>query len=337
MTIRHNYSLKNLNTFGIDIRAKNFVELHSPGEIRQLLRQETIDLNNTLILGAGSNILFTGDYDGIIIKPLFDTIRIEKSYPDSVIVSAEAGLEWDKLVEWAVNRELGGLENLSLIPGNVGAAPIQNIGAYGAEVSDCITGVQALSIENGEALTFSNEECKFGYRDSVFKHELKGKVLITRVEFRLKKAPYEYKLTYGGLDDRVKKKGDINLPGIRHSVIEIRNEKLPDYTRLGNAGSFFKNPIIDREDYMNLKNTYEDIPGWKTEDNRYKIPAAWLIEKDGWKGKKYGDAGVHNKHALVLVNHGKASGMEIMEMSDMIIRSVRDRFRIDLEREVNII
>lgn len=336
MITRYNYSLKNHNTFGIDVRAGKFIGLRSVKETGRLFEKRNYDPARILVLGAGSNILFTGDYDGLIIKPLFHGIIIEKSNTDTVTVTAEAGLEWDKFVEWAVKNELAGIENLSLIPGNVGAAPIQNIGAYGVEVSETITRVHTVRMDNGRARSFLNHECKFGYRESIFKHEMKGKFLITAVEFRLGKRTGSYRLSYGNLEERVKQKGEITLSTIREAVIDIRNEKLPDYKKLGNAGSFFKNPVIGRDSYLKIKDSYTDLPAWETADGRYKIAAAWLIEKDGWKGKTYGSAGVHANHALVLINHGNATGKEIMEMSEKIITSVKSKFNIELEREVNV-
>jgi UDP-N-acetylmuramate dehydrogenase len=290
-----------------------------------------------LVLGGGSNILFTKDYGGTIIHPLFNRITIKEIEPDSTFISAEAGLAWDRLVEWTVENDLGGLENLSLIPGNAGAAPIQNIGAYGAEVSNLITGVNAISLESGEHRLFSGEECMFEYRDSIFKNKLKGKYLITSIELRLRRSPEFFNLSYGNLEQAVREKGEISLKGIRDAVIKIRREKLPDPSVTGNAGSFFKNPVIDLDKYNELKNEYGDIPSWENGENKYKIPAAWLIEKAGWKGKKAGRAGVHEKHALILVNLGNASGIDILQLSNMIIQSVEDLFGITLKREVNVI
>ena len=337
MMVRYNYPLRKLNTFGIDVRAKRYISLEHEEEISDLLSRESLCYDKCLVLGGGSNILFTKDYGGTIIHPLFNRITIKEIEPDSTFISAEAGLAWDRLVEWTVENDLGGLENLSLIPGNAGAAPIQNIGAYGAEVSNLITGVNAISLESGEHRLFSGEECMFEYRDSIFKNKLKGKYLITSIELRLRKSPDFFNLSYGNLEQAVREKGEISLKGIRDAVIKIRREKLPDPSVTGNAGSFFKNPVIDLDKYNELKNEYGDIPSWENGENKYKIPAAWLIEKAGWKGKKAGRAGVHEKHALILVNLGNASGSDIMQLSNMIIQSVEDLFGITLKREVNVI
>lgn len=331
--IRYNYSLRRHNTFGIAARARRFISLESAEEAKAIIKKEKIDTDNCLVLGGGSNILFTKDYCGTIIKPSFNKISIEKESSDNVIISAEAGLEWDKLVEWTVENDLGGLENLSFIPGKVGAAPIQNIGAYGAEVSNLITKVHTLSLENGENRVFYNEECMFGYRDSIFKNELKGKYLITSVEFRLEKSPFTFNLSYGKLEPG----REMTLASIRKAVIKVRKEKLPDPAVKGNAGSFFKNPLINMHSYAELKMRYHDMPSWHTGTGHYKIPAAWLIEKAGWKGKKAGRAGVHHKHALILVNLGNAKGTEILGLSNSITDSVRSKFGITLEKEVNII
>ena len=337
MMIRYNYPLRKHNTFGIAARTRRYISLASVKEATDLLTQEELDTDNCLVLGGGSNILFTKDFCGTIIHPLFDNIATEEIVSDNAIISAEAGLEWDRLVEWTVRNNLGGLENLSFIPGNVGAAPIQNIGAYGAEVSNLITGVHAISIESAEYRFFSSKECMFGYRNSIFKNELKGKYLITKVEFSLRKFPEAFNLSYGNLEQTVRNKGEITLRCIREAVIQIRKEKLPNPSVTGNAGSFFKNPVIDVNKYAELKMEYQDIPSWQTGDGNYKIPAAWLIEQSGWKGKKAGRAGVHKKHALVLVNLGNANGSEILELSNMIIESVQNRFGIKLIREVNVI
>lgn len=335
--VRYNYPLGKHNTFGIEVRTKRYISFKYEEEVAYFLTREKLDYDNCLILGGGSNILFTKDYGGTIIHPLFNNIKIKEINPDTTIISVEAGLEWDRLVEWTIRNDLGGLENLSCIPGNVGAAPIQNIGAYGAEVSNLITGVHAISIASGENRFFSNEECMFRYRDSIFKNELKGKYLVTRVEIKLRRSPAFFNLSYGNLEQTVGEKGEKTLQGIREAVINIRKEKLPDPSVTGNAGSFFENPAVDLDKYTELKNKYLDMPAWETGDNKYKIPAAWLIEKAGWKGKKAGRAGVFEKHALILVNLGNATGSEILQLSNMIIQSIEDLFGITLTREVNVI
>ncbi|MBS0009865.1 MAG: UDP-N-acetylmuramate dehydrogenase [Bacteroidales bacterium] len=337
MKTRYNYPLRRHNTFGINTRAKRYISLDTAGEIYRLIMREEALASKHLILGGGSNILFTGDFEGTVIHPLFNKIRTIKTVGDNVLIAAEAGLEWDRLVEWAVDNDLGGLENLSYIPGMVGAAPIQNIGAYGAEVSGLITAVHAVSLDNARDRVFTAEECMFAYRDSIFKHELKDKYLITKVDFSLKRSPVTFNLAYGNLEKEACCRGKISLQGIREAVIKIRREKLPDPSVRGNAGSFFKNPVVSERKYTGMKRLYPDLPSWHAGPGQYKLAAAWLIEKAGWKGKRSGGAAVHDKHALVLVNTGKATGREILELSDMITTSVRERFGIRLAKEVNIV
>ncbi|HCC69669.1 MAG TPA: UDP-N-acetylenolpyruvoylglucosamine reductase [Bacteroidales bacterium] len=337
MMFRYNYPLKELNTFGIDARAERYICPVTEEAAADIMVKEQLSPGNCLVLGGGSNILFTKDFDGTVIQPLFNNIAIEEVLYDSAIISAQAGLEWDKLVEWTVKNDFGGLENLSYIPGSVGAAPMQNIGAYGVEVSEYINRVHAVSIETGAKEIFSKKECLFGYRNSIFKNELKGKYLITKVEFNLKRSPSTYDFSYGNLERRVMERGEPSLSTIREAVISIRSEKLPDPSVTGNAGSFFKNPLISTKEYKRLKSEYDSMPYWEIADGIYKVPAAWLIENTGWKGKKLGQAAVHHKHALVLVNMGNASGSEILDLSKKIIQSVQNMFGIKLEREVNVI
>lgn len=335
--IRKDYSLKKHNTFGIDVKANTFIALKSQEQAHDYLKNNKLASENLLILGGGSNILFTGNYNGLILHPTFGKIKTVKTENRMTCVYAEAGLEWDDLVEWTVENELGGLENLSGIPGKVGAAPIQNIGAYGAEVSDVINRVFAISIVDGRKRIFLKPECNFEYRESIFKNELKNHYLITAVEFMLKNSPQNFNLTYGNLEKEVKKHGTLSLKSVRKAVTVIRAEKLPDPGYKGNAGSFFKNPVIKKDRFIDLKNRYNDIPSWYLGDNSYKIPAAWLIEKAGWKGKKYGRAAVHSRQALVLVNDNNAGGNEILELSNSIIDAVYKIFGITLSREVNVV
>ncbi|MDT8401021.1 MAG: UDP-N-acetylmuramate dehydrogenase [Bacteroidales bacterium] len=337
MIVRYNYPLLNCNSFGIDVRAEKYISPADVKETADLLAGGTIDTKKLLILGGGSNILFTGDFQGTVLQPAFADINIEKTNRDHVILSAEAGLKWDKLVEWTVKRNLGGLENLSYIPGNVGAAPIQNIGAYGVEAGETITRVHTLSLENGKPALLTGKECMFGYRDSIFKNELKDKYLITKVEFKLKKSPDKFNLSYGNLSELACEQGKITVGTIRDVVIKIRKDKLPDPAIRGNAGSFFKNPLIDFRKYNELISKYPDMPAWGAGSGSFKIPAAWLIEKAGWKGKKEGRAGVHENHALILVNLGKAGGTEILELSRRISKSVQNIFGIELTREVRVV
>ena len=335
--IKYNYPLKKYNTFGIDVRTKKFIRLDNEKQATELFKKGKVCSDSCLILGGGSNILFTGDYDGTVIQTLFNDIEILEISTDSAIITVGAGLEWDRLVEWAVKNELGGLENLSGIPGHTGAAPIQNIGAYGTEVSEMINAVHAVSLENGDRRVYAPEECRFGYRDSIFKNEMKGKYLITRVEFSLSRAHHNIKLSYGNLEQEIKGRGQPSLAAVRDAVIRIRNDKLPDPSVTGNAGSFFKNPVLDTDQYAELKKKFSDIPSWEQGKGLYKVPAAWLIEKAGWKGRKVGRAAVHHKQALVLVNLGGAEGNEILKLSRMITDSVQEVSGIRLSREVSII
>ncbi|MEE4213934.1 MAG: UDP-N-acetylmuramate dehydrogenase, partial [Bacteroidales bacterium] len=334
MKISYDYSLRNFNTFGIAVKAKEYIRLESIKEAKVFFSGGGSGRGKCLILGGGSNILFTGDFDGTIIQPAFNSIEIIKAGPSAVHLSAEAGLKWDSLVEWAVRNEFGGLENLSYIPGNVGAAPIQNIGAYGVEVAEHIKAVHTLSLDSGKVHHFTRKECEFGYRDSIFKKELKNKHLIYKVEFTLHRQNQTYKLSYGNLEESAMEDGRITLEGIRNAVIRTRKEKLPDPDITGNAGSFFKNPLVEKSKYEELVMHHPGMPSWQTGPGKYKIPAAWLIEKAGWKGKKSGRAGVHEKHALILINLGDAEGREILELSNMIAESVYSGFGISLEKEV---
>jgi UDP-N-acetylmuramate dehydrogenase len=271
-----------------------------------------------------------------LLHSVIEGISIEEKHPDHVIVSAGSGLNWDKFVEWSVNNGFGGLENLSLIPGNVGASPVQNIGAYGVEVKDCIEKVRAISVTDGKLYEFNNNECRFGYRSSIFKGSLKGSYLITRVFYKLRTKPL-LKLDYGSLTGEIEKIGKPNLANIRQAVINIRKSKLPDPEIIGNAGSFFKNPIVSDHIADNLSKVYPEIPVYNDKPGIKKLAAGWLIDKCGWKGKRRGDAGVHSKQALVLVNHGKASGEDIFKLSEEIRDSVKEKFGVELEREVELV
>ena len=336
MLILRNISLKSYNTFGLDYLAYCMIKLKSVREATSLLREGPALAKPLIILGDGSNMLFTDSFGGTILYPDFRGIRIEQKTGDSVIISAGAGITWDKLVEWSVEKGLGGLENLSLIPGKVGAVPVQNIGAYGVEAKESIVKVKAIHIEDGSIRMFRNTECEFGYRDSVFKNRLKGKYLITRVWFRLSSKPV-YNFEYGTLKDEVDRHGRVTLKNVRNAVINIRRSNLPDPEVTGNAGSFFKNPVADDPLVLKLKRNYPEMPIYPESCGKTKIAAGWLIEQCGWKGKRIGDAGVHEKQALVLVNHGNATGKEILDLSEDIRKSVRKKFGINLEREVEVI
>lgn len=334
--IYKNFSLKSFNTFGLDYRADIFISVNSEEEAAQIIRSGKQVTGPVKIIGGGSNLLFVSDFHGTIIHPSIEGIKVEEETAEYAIVSAGAGLNWDSMVEWTVSHKLGGLENLSLIPGTVGAAPVQNIGAYGREVSETITKVTAVDIADGTLKEFSNNDCIFGYRDSIFKRQLKGRYLITGVNFKLSKRP-DSRIDYGSLRQETEKSGEITLRTIRNAVIEIRRSKLPDPELLGNAGSFFKNPIISREKFEELKSKYQKIPSYDDPSGGIKLPAGWLIEQCGWKGKRIGDAGTHEKQALVLVNHGAATGKEIYDLSEKIKKSVGETFGIEIEREVEVI
>jgi UDP-N-acetylmuramate dehydrogenase len=329
-------SLKKFNTFGINVRADHLASFKLEDNAVHFFRQHRGTEQNYLVLGGGSNILFTDDFHGTIIHPEMEGIAMEGKKGSDIIISAGAGVLWDKLVESTVKNGLGGLENLSLIPGLVGAVAVQNIGAYGAEVKDVIEKVRAISLADGSIREFSGDECKFGYRDSVFKNELKGKYLITKILFRLSTRP-KLCLEYGSLKDELSKLGSISLANIRKIVISTRQAKLPDPVQIGNAGSFFKNPVVSEEVLKNIQKNFPKIPVFRDRSDRVKLPAGWLIDQCGWKGKRIGDAGVHEKQALVIVNHGNATGRELFDLSEKVRKSVADNFGIDLEREVEVI
>lgn len=334
--ILHNISLKKYNSFGIDYKAKYIVDLKTEEEAAVYLRNRKSSIQNLFILGEGSNILFTNDFNGTIVHPAMEGIKKEGQDERSVIISAGAGLNWDKFVEWCVNKGFGGIENLSHIPGNVGATPVQNIGAYGTEIRETIYKVETVSLEDGNKREFTNEECEFGYRSSIFKNELKGRYLITRVFYRLKTNPI-FNTNYGSLREEAEKNGPLSLNTVRQAVINIRRNKLPDPYQIGNAGSFFKNPVVSIDEAQNLKEKFPGIPSYADPTGGIKLAAGWLIEQCGWKGKRIGDAGVHEKQALVLVNHGKATGKEIYDLSERIRESVFTKFCVSLEREVEVI
>ena len=330
-------SLKNYNTFGVEALANGICNIPSVSELEKLVKSGKYASSNPLILGGGSNVLFTGDYDGTVYRAVFDKISIKNNTQKEIYIECDAGLEWDTFVEFCVNKNYGGLENLSNIPGSTGAAPIQNIGAYGTEVCHTIEQVNAIDLLTGDKLSFNNEECHFGYRSSIFKKELKGKVFITSTIFRLTLKNHNYNTSYGLVEEKLSLLGKKNLKNIRDTIISIRKEKLPEPIETGNAGSFFKNPLVTEEFFAGLKSKIDNIPSYPAAKGYRKLPAAWLIEKCDWKGYRDGDAGVHKKQALVLVNYGSASGREIFRLSEKIIDSVHKAFGITLEREVNII
>lgn len=342
MKIEKNRSLKTLNTFGIEAFAASFAEIRSEEEFRELLSDVRFAGMPKRILGGGSNILLTGDVEGLVVKNAIPGIAVAHETASEVIVKAGAGEVWHDLVMWCVERNYAGLENLALIPGSVGASPVQNIGAYGVEVKDTFEALEALSIATGEKVRFDQLDCAFGYRDSVFKHKFKGQFLITSVSFRLAKlsAPnaYRFKVEYGNVRAALEamKVPELSLRAVSDAICQIRRAKLPDPALIGNAGSFFKNPSIPQAQYRALAAQDPSMPHFSQPDGTVKIPAGWLIESCGWKGKREGAVGCHKDQALVLVNYGGASGQEILEFATAIQKSVKDRFGIDLSPEVNL-
>jgi len=335
--LSHNFPLKNNNTFGISAIAKHYLTVSSPEDLIQFFKENNAEKDEKrLFLGAGSNLLFVNNFDGLVIRPEIQGIRLITENVDNVEVEAGAGVAWDHFVDYCVEKGWGGVENLSLIPGNVGAVPVQNIGAYGIEAESIITEVKGIDIKTLEIKSFIHNECKFDYRTSIFKEQLKEQFMVTSVVFRLSKQP-KFHLEYGALEAEVCKFGEKNLQNIRKAVIAIRESKLPDPSKTGNAGSFFKNPVVSESVADKLKNSYPDIPLYPAGSGHVKIAAGWLIEKAGWKGKIVGKAAVHDKQALVIINNGNASGKEIFELSEMIVNNVLQKFNIGLEREVLVI
>jgi len=331
----HISSLKEFNTFGIDVLANNFNKAKNEDEILHFLIENKC---NPLILGGGSNILFKNNINKPILKIEIKGIQIIEENENSIYVSVGAGENWNDFVRWSLAKNYGGIENLSLIPGNVGSAPIQNIGAYGAELKDVFHSCRAISIDNKIIKTFIKDECNFTYRSSIFKEKLKNKYVISRVTFRLSKTNHVINSEYKPLKNLLNERGIITptIQDISKLVIEIRTNKLPDPKKIGNCGSFFKNPIISNLKFKNLFKKFNTIPNYKISKNEVKIPAAWLIEECGFKGKIEGKTGTHKKHALVIVNNGGASGEEIYNFSQNIKKSVLKKFNILLEEEVNI-
>jgi UDP-N-acetylmuramate dehydrogenase len=338
MEVRENYSLKYLNTFGIDVSARYFVELKDDQDVIRFLGEKFWKGKKYLILDGGSNILFTGDFDGVVMKLSTKGIHVISQTDEVVEVNAKSGENWHDFVSWCISKNYGGLENLSLIPGNVGAAPVQNIGAYGVEQKDVFDELEAIEISTGKIRTFSKDACRFDYRNSVFKQELKNKYIILSVTYRLFKNP-EFNLSYGELNRMFagKKSEELTLKEIGDAVCHIRNTKLPDPDKIGNAGSFFKNPAISKDKYYDLLKKHPGLPGYPTNQGQYKIAAGWMIDRLGWKGFRRGDAGVCETQALVLVNYGNAKGAEILELANEIKASIKLTFGITLEPEVNVV
>ncbi len=337
MNILENISLKAYNTFGIDVKAKSFVEITSLLQLQKALQLSAYP--ERFVISGGSNMLLTKDIDALVMYINLKGISIVEEDENSIIIKVMAGENWHELVLWCLERGYGGLENLSLIPGNTGTAPIQNIGAYGVEIKDVFIACEAMDVESLELIEFSKEDCKFGYRDSIFKKEVKGKYIITSVALKLTKRDHKLLTFYGAIESQLQRKEIVypTITDISDAVIAIRKSKLPDPKKLGNSGSFFKNPIISKKTFKVFQKKNPEAPFYKLEDGNYKIPAGWLIEQCGFKGERIGDAGVHEKQALVLVNYGSATGKEIWELALKIQSEVRNTFQIEISPEVNVI
>ena len=338
MIVQTNVQLKPYNTFGIEATAQYFTEVSTIEQLQQILQHPDYQHTPRLILGGGSNLLLTKDFEGIVIKINIKGIEIVKQDTEHVWLKSGAGVMWHELVMHCVNENYAGIENLSLIPGTVGAAPMQNIGAYGIEIKEVFEELQALEISTGNIKVFNKEECQFGYRESIFKHSAKGKYVIINVTFKLNKNPI-FHMEYGAIKDTIAEMGvnTLSIKAISDAVIHIRQSKLPNPAEIGNAGSFFKNPEISKEQFDALKAQYPTIPSYPISETIVKVPAGWLIEQAGWKGQRFGNVGVHARQALVLVNYGGGKGNEIKELSQNIQASVQDKFGILLSPEVNFI
>jgi UDP-N-acetylmuramate dehydrogenase len=335
LKIQQNISLKKYNTFGIAVNAKRFISVDSVYELQQLLKVE----KNLFLISGGSNMLLTKDIDTLVVHINIKGISIDKEDEKAVYLTVNAGEDWHEFVLWCISNNYGGLENLSLIPGNVGTCPIQNIGAYGVEVKDTITRVEGLEVETGKLVSFSNEACKFGYRNSIFKNSHKGKIILTSVGFKLTKKEHQLNTSYGAIETELTLKKILKptLKNVSDAVIAIRKSKLPDPKEIGNSGSFFKNPVISQSKFLELQKKYPKVPSYSVSNADVKVPAGWLIEQAGFRGKRFGNCGVHEKQALVLVNYGNASGKEIYKLAQKIQETILHTFGISLEIEVNII
>lgn len=338
ISVKNNQSLLSHNSFGLDVFCKYFCDIFSIEDFLSLINQKVYLENFKLVLGGGSNILFRSDFEGIVIKNNLKGIALVKETSQNYFVKVGAGENWHQFVLWCLNKNYSGLENLSLIPGNVGAGPMQNIGAYGVEIKDVFQELEAVDLLTGEKVIFQKNDCEFGYRESIFKRKFKNKFLITSVIFKLDKIP-NFNTSYGAIEQELEKMEVKNktIQAISQAVINIRTSKLPDPLKIGNAGSFFKNPEISFAKFSALKNDFPDLVSYPLANGNYKLAAGWLIEQTGWKGKRVGDAGVHNAQALVLVNYGKAKGDELFTLSQNVLLAVQEKFGVELEREVNIV
>lgn len=337
MEIKLNFSLKKYNTFGIEAKAKQFIAVHTIDELKNILVKYKSE--KKFILGGGSNMLLTQNIDALVIHIDLKGKKIIKENEDVVWVESMAGENWHEFVLWAINQDFGGLENMSLIPGNVGTTPVQNIGAYGTEIKDTFVSCESINIATQEMKTFNKEECHFGYRESVFKQELKDQYIITSVVFQLTKRNHKINTSYGDITKELENKKVISptIKDVSNAVIAIRQSKLPDPKELGNSGSFFKNPIISKKSFANIHKKFPEMKFYEISETEVKVPAGWLIEQAGFKGKRFGDAGIHKNQALVLVNYGHATGQEILNVSKNIQETIYNIFGIHIEAEVNII
>jgi len=337
MTIQHNFSLKKYNTFGIEAKARQFVAVHTIEELKTVLQQNQNE--KKFILGGGSNMLLTKDIDALVIHIDLKGRKVLKEDDDLVWVESMAGENWHEFVLWTIAQNFGGLENMSLIPGNVGTTPVQNIGAYGTEIKDTFVSCEAMQITTQQMKTFDKEACHFGYRESVFKHEAKDQFIITSVVFKLTKRNHKINTSYGDITKELEKQNVVTptLKDVSNAVIAIRQSKLPNPKELGNSGSFFKNPIIPKADFDKAHALHPEMPHYVVSETEVKVPAGWLIEQAGFKGKRFGDAGIHKNQALVLVNYGNATGQEILAVSKDIQATILKEFGIAIEAEVNVI
>ena len=337
MTIIPNFSLKKHNTFGIEAKAKQFVVVHSVPDLKAVLQENPTE--KKFILGGGSNMLLTQDIDALVIHVDLKGKKIIQQDADFVWVESQAGENWHEFVLWTIHQDFGGLENMSLIPGNVGTTPVQNIGAYGTEIKDTFISCEAMNIATQEMKTFTNADCHFGYRESVFKQEAKDQYVITSVIFKLTKRNHKINISYGDIQSELAQKNIENpsLVDVSNAVIAIRQSKLPDPAALGNSGSFFKNPIVLKSQFEPIHKKFPEMKFYEISETEVKVPAGWLIEQAGFKGKRFGDAGIHKNQALVLVNYGNATGQEILNVSKNIQKTVFEMFGISIEAEVNVI
>lgn len=338
MQVSENVLLKSYNTFGIGAHARYFATFASVEDLMALMEQQQRSNLPRMILGGGSNILFTGDFNGWMLKNELKGITVVKEDNDYVYVKAGAGENWHGFVQHCIALQLGGLENLSLIPGNVGASPMQNIGAYGVEIKDVFHELEALHLDENHIVTFNNADCQFGYRESVFKRQYRNQFAILSVTYRLSKKPH-FNTSYGAINEELQRMNvqTLSIQAISQAVINIRSSKLPNPAEIGNAGSFFKNPTIPKEQFEALHAAFPQLVAYPVANHAFKLAAGWLIEQCGWKGYRKGDAGVHAKQALVLVNYGEATGKEIYQLSQEVVDSVEAKFGVVLEREVNIL